>query len=148
MRYYYYTLRLYYICHTNACTSLKVSWTLINMNYEGCIDIVHSLPSDPTLTMDNVSHIMEKVEPNMKMLVWEDACGVGMEEEKMKEVCMSGKEDECAVIYVNYSPYASWNGLARSLYRHHQVAAVEEVRSYLPPRGESLLLHNIYVATI
>ena len=31
---------------------------------------------------------------------------------------------------------ASWEHLARSLYRHHQVAAVEEVRSYLPPKGE------------
>ena len=54
----------------------------------------------------------------------------------MEEVYISGKEDECADLYVNYNLYSSWERLARSLYRHHQVAAVEKVRSYLPPRGE------------
>ena len=91
---------------------------------------------DPTLTVENVSRIMEKIEPKMKTQVWENACDANMEREKMKEVCMSGKEDECANLYVNYNPYSSWERLARSLYRHHQMVAVEEVRSYLPPRGE------------
>ena len=79
---------------------------------------------------------MEKVEPKVKAQVWVDACGPPMEEDKMEELCMSGKEDECADLYVNYNPYSSWEYLARSLYRHDQVAAVEKVRSYLPPRGE------------
>jgi hypothetical protein len=97
-------------------------------------------PPDPTLTVDNVSHVMEKVEPKVKTQVWEDACTV-MEKDKMEELCMSGKQDECADLYVNYNPYSSWERLARSLYRHHQVAAVEEVRSYLPPRGEPGFTH-------
>ena len=80
---------------------------------------------------------MEKVEPKVKKQVWVDACGLAREREKMKELHISGKEDECADLYVNYNPHSSWEHLARSLYRHHQVAAVEEVRSYLPPRGES-----------
>ena len=99
-------------------------------------DIVHSPLSDPTLTVDNVTRVMEKVEPTVKAQVWKDACGDLMEREKMKELCTSGKEDECADLYVNYNPHSLWELLARSLYRHHQVAAVEEVRSYLPPRGE------------
>ena len=98
-------------------------------------------PPDPTLTVDNVSRIMEKVEPKVKKQVWEDACGARMEEDKMEEVCMSGKEDECADLYVNYNLYSSWEDLARSLYRHRQVAAVEEMRSYLPPRGEPCLMY-------
>ena len=99
-------------------------------------------PPDPTLTVDNVSRVMEKVlEPKVKMQVWKDACGAEMEEEKMEELCMSGKEDKCADLYVNYNPYSSWEYLARSLYRHHQVAAVEEMRSYLPPRGEPCFTH-------
>ena len=73
---------------------------------------------------------MEKIEPKVKVQVWEDA---GMGED---ELCMSGKDDECADLYVNCSPYSSWKRFARSLYRHKQVAAVDEVRSYLPPRGE------------
>ena len=98
-------------------------------------------PPDPTLTVDNVNRVMEKVEPKVKGQVWVDACAAEMERRKMEEVCMSGKEDECADLYVNYNPHSSWECLARSLYRHHQVAAVEEVRSYLPPRGEPCFIH-------
>ena len=86
--------------------------------------------------MDNVNRVMEKVELKVKAQVWKDACGAIMEEEKMEELCTSGKEDECADLYVNCNPYSSWELLARSLYCHHQVAAAEEVRSYLPPKGE------------
>ena len=93
-------------------------------------------PPDPTLTVDNVSRVMEKVEPKVKAQVWEDACGARMKVLKMKELCTSGKEDECADLYVNYNPHSSWDCLARSLYRHHQ-----EVRSYLPPRGEPGFTH-------
>ena len=94
-------------------------------------------PPDPTLTVDNVSRVMEKVEPTVKAQVWKNASYAPMEVKKMEELCISGKEDECADLYVNCNPHSSWEYLARSLYRHHQVAAVEEVRSYLPPRGES-----------
>jgi hypothetical protein len=98
-------------------------------------------PPDPTLTVDNVSHVMEKVEPKVKMQVWEDACYIIMRIAKMKELCMSGKEDEYADLYVNCDPHSSWEYIAKSLYRRHQVAAVEEVRSYLPPRGEPGFTH-------
>ena len=37
----------------------------------------------------------------------------------MKEMCTSGKEDECADLYVNYNLQSSWERLARSLYSHH-----------------------------
>ena len=100
-------------------------------------------PPDPTLTVDNVSHVMEKVEPTVKMQVWVGACHTTIEMEKMEEVYTSGKEDECTDLYVNCNPYSSWEHLARSLYRHHQVAAVEEVRSYLPPRGEPGFTVNV-----
>ena len=100
-------------------------------------------PPDPTLTVDNVNRVMEKVKPQVKAQVWEDACGATMERGKMKEMCMSGKEGECtADLYVNYNPYSSWEYIAKSLYRHHQVAAVEEARSYLPPRGEPGFTHS------
>ena len=101
-------------------------------------------PPDPTLTVDNVSHVMEKVEPKVKMEVWVDACDDLKEKKQMREVCLSEKEDECADLYVNCNPYSSWELLARSLYHYHQVTAVEEVRSYLPPRGEPCFTHNIF----
>ena len=94
------------------------------------------LPSpDPTLTVDNVSRIMENVELKLRMRIWESACATGMEKDKMNELCMFGKEDECANVYVYCNPFSSWELLAKSLYRRHQLAAVEEIRSYLPPRG-------------
>ena len=117
------------------CSLISFSMHLINVRSSS--DVVHLLPPDPTLTVNNVNHIMEKVEPKVKAQVWVDACGAQMEKDKMKELCTSGKEDECADLYVNFNPDSSWEYLARSLYRHHQVAAVEEVRSYLPPRGET-----------
>ena len=92
-------------------------------------------PPDPTLTVDNVSHVMEKVEPKVKRQVWVDACYY-LDGDTMRELCRSGKEDICAALYVNCISYSSWELLSRSLYGNHQVAAVEEVRSYLPPRGQ------------
>ena len=96
-------------------------------------------PPDPTLTVDNVSHIMKKVEPKVKTEVWAGAYTDILERMKMREMCRSRKEDECADLYVNCNPNSSWELLARSLYDHHQLAAVEEVRSYLPPRGQPCL---------
>ena len=92
-------------------------------------------PPDPTLIVDNVSRVMEKIEPKLKMQVWNDVLEHGWIQAVNKKE-FSFKEEECADIYVNCCHPASWDTLARSLYRHHQVAAVEEVRSYLPPRGQ------------
>ena len=128
------------------CSLISFSMHLINVRSSS--DVVHLLPPDPTLTVNNVNHIMEKVEPKVKAQVWVDARVAPMEQEKMKEVCRSGKEDECADLYVNYNPCSSWERLARSLYRHHQLAALEEVRSYLPPRGQPGFTHvtmNVHV---
>ena len=103
-------------------------------------------PPDPTLTVDNVSHVMEKVEPKVKEEVWVDTCDDLTGAVKMR--FRSGKEDECADLYVNCNPNSSWERLARSLYHHHQVAAVEEVKSYLPPRGEPYFTHNIFTTCV
>ena len=89
--------------------------------------------------MDNVSRIMEKVEPKERQPLLKEMVADFI----FDEIQSSGKhptasEVEAAAvdIYVNCYPYSSWEHLAGSLYHHHQVAAVEEVRSYLPPRGE------------
>ena len=101
-------------------------------------------PPDPTLVVDNISHIMNKVKPKLKMLVWNEVLQHEMIQTRSGEE-FSFKEEECADIYVNCYHFASWEHLAKSLYRHHQVAAVEEVRSYLPPRGQPHfgVLYNI-----
>ena len=44
----------------------------------------------------------------------------------------------CADYYVNCGVNSSWEHLARILYKEQETAAVEEVRSYLNPRGRLL----------
>ena len=92
-------------------------------------------PPDPTLTVDNVSHVMEKVKGELRPQIWEDlspTIGNMIKAEKYS----SEKDPTYADLYANCKSNSSWEDLARRLYRHQQVAAVEEVRSYLPPRGE------------
>ena len=98
-------------------------------------------PPDPTLTVDNVSRVMEKVEPKERQEILKEVVVV---DDIFDTIHSSGQystalevETAAVDIYVNCDPHSSWVYLARSLYHHHQVAAVEEVRSYLPPRGES-----------
>ena len=42
-------------------------------------------------------------------------------------------------VYVNCDPHSSWEDLAKKLYHHQEVTAVEEVKLYLAPRGEPCL---------
>ena len=56
----------------------------------------------------------------------------------IKSKCSTKRElmHTCADIYVNCRPDSSWERIARGLYRKEETAAVEEVRSYLNPRGK------------
>ena len=45
-----------------------------------------------------------------------------------------------ADIYVNCDPRSCWESVAYSLYQCNEMAAVEEVRPYLSPRGRFRLL--------
>ena len=126
--------------HKMLISYIKLDHTSYSINYG------IPPPPDPSLTVDNVNRIMEKVDPKVKTLVWMNACGALMERDKIKEMCTSRKEDECADLYVNLQP--SWEMLAQSLYYLDQVAAVEEVRSYLPPRGEPYYKCNLIIVQL
>jgi hypothetical protein len=115
-------------------------WDLLVAN-----GIFHSFPPDPTLTVDNVRRIMEKVDPKVKIQVWNDVSWITVDVERRVRPNMCWKEKECADLYVNCHLHSSWEHLAGSLYHHHQVAAIEEVRQYLPPRGESGCESSMYM---
>ena len=79
---------------------------------------------------------MEKVTDGRAKEVWwglidEDAL------EDISSKCSTERElvNTCVDIYVNCKPDSSWKGVARQLYREGETAAVQEVRSYLSPRG-------------
>ena len=96
---------------------------------------------DPTLTVDNVSLLVKKVELKQRQQVWEDVFVTSRVIDRIKRKSHNDLERETAYVdvYVNCHPSSSWEDLAVKLYRHQQVAAVEEVKSYLPPRGEPCL---------
>ena len=93
---------------------------------------------------------MEKVEPKERqpvlkeMIVFDSVFDAIQSSENYSTA--SEVEAAAVDIYVNCHPYSSWEGLAKSLYRHHQVAAVEEVRSHLPPRGQSHYGVSVYLS--
>ena len=103
------------------------------------------LPPDPTLTVDNVSRVVEKVEPKERQPLLKEMIIFVFNDIQSSGKYPTASEVEAAAIdiYVNCCPWASWDDLAGSLYRYHQVAAVEEVRSYLLPRGEPGLLWRV-----
>ena len=95
-------------------------------------------PPDPTLNMDNVSRVMNKVEPEKRDQVWENVLSNSRVYDAINRQYSPEEQESARVdIYVHSCSWSSWTELAKSLYRHHQVVAVEELRSYLPPRGES-----------
>ena len=98
-------------------------------------------PPDPTLTVDNISRVMEKVKGELRPWIWEDL-SLAIWRVIQGEGYSSEKDPTYADLYANCKSNSSWKHLAEILYRHHQVAAVEEVRSYLPPRGEPYFTHN------
>ena len=91
---------------------------------------------DPTLTVDNVIGVMEKVTDDGREKVWSRCLGRGLCAD-INSKCSSEKEllHTCSDIYINCHHDSSWEDLARRLYEEVEIAAVEEVQSYLNPRG-------------
>ena len=93
--------------------------------------------ADPTLNVDNVTRVMKKVEPEKRDEMWESVLLSSSVYDAINEqYSPEERELACVDIYVHSRLTSSWTDLAKLLYRHHQVVAVEELRSYLPPRGK------------
>ena len=91
---------------------------------------------DPSLTVETVLRVMEKVTNSSAEEVWRGFF-VSNTWNDIKSKCSTEREllHTCADIFVNCRPDSSWEDLARVLYCEEETAAVEEVRSYLNPRG-------------
>ena len=94
-------------------------------------------PPDPTWTTENVIGVMEnKVTDGGAMEVW----GRLIDDDLFEDInskCSTERElvHTCADIYINCDPDSNWEKVAHVLYSTQETAAVEEVRSYLSPRG-------------
>jgi hypothetical protein len=88
---------------------------------------------DPTLTVENVLVVMEKVTDGR---IWRRLIRSAILED-ISSKCSTERElvNTCADIYVNCKPESSWKEVSLALHREGETAAVEEVRSYLNPTG-------------
>jgi hypothetical protein len=91
---------------------------------------------DPTLTVENLLGVMEKVTDGRAEEIWRRLIHSTMLE-GVSSKCSTERKviNTCADVYVNCKLDSSWEGVALALHREEETAAVEEVRSYLNPRG-------------
>ena len=84
---------------------------------------------------------MEKVTDGRATKVWRELIDEDLLEhlwlEDINNKCSTERElvHTCADIFVNCYPHSRWKQVALGLYDTQETAAVEEVRSYLSPRG-------------
>ena len=105
-----------------------------------------SVPPDPTLTMENMNRVIAKVERKEREKVYRNVINTNARM-KIHQQYSTYSEKEVAYVdaYVNCDPSASWQRLVKFLYNFHHMAAVEGVKSYLPPRGESTCMYSVHV---
>ena len=106
-------------------------------NHHNVIDNVFS--PDPSLTVENMNRVMAKVEPKEREEVYERVLDYESLIKWIQEQYSTDSERDMAYVnaFINCDPSSSWHKLAKVLYEHHYVAAIEEMRSYLTPRGMS-----------
>ena len=104
--------------------------------------VVFLIYPDPSLTVEAVLGVMEKVtdgraEEVWRRLFWRNIILGDDLFEDISSKCSTKRElmHTCADIYVNCDPDSSWEWIACRLYHCEETAAVEEVQSYLNPRG-------------
>ena len=98
---------------------------------------------DPSLTVETILGVMEKVTDGMAKEIWRTLFlhNITLGDDLFEDIsskCSTERElmHTYADIYVNCHPDSSWDNLALVLYVCEETAAVEEVRSYLNPRGK------------
>ena len=101
--------------------------------------------ADPTLTVDNLVGVMEKVTSDKesrkevwkKVLEWEDnAPDSYVDEVYTKYTTEKEQTNILADVYINSRPDSSWHHLVETLYEEGEVAAAKEAKSFLEQNGE------------
>ena len=97
--------------------------------------------SDPTLTTNNVTEVMELVKDWDSLSLYSVLVPINRLTE-IQQRCSTKREivNECAAYYVQCRPQPSWTHLASYLYSVEEFAAVEKLKPFLPLRGKYLML--------
>ena len=110
------------MAHTVSCVPV---W------YVTIVNVI--LFTDASLTVDNVSKVMELVSSADKIMeVWEEL--------DIPETMISGTTKEetraCVDLYLNCRPYvASWMGITKVLYDRHEMTAARVAKLFYPQNG-------------
>jgi hypothetical protein len=94
---------------------------------------------EPTLTVENVVEVMEKVAVERRKKVWsgwEIAPGPQLEEIYQKYSTEEQRIHACADIYVNCRPDSSWTDLCHGLYVENEMTAARKAKIFIPQTGE------------
>ena len=102
-----------------------------------------SLFADPTLTVDNLVRVMEKVTSDKRRKVWEKVLEWGHDDpphsylDEVYTKCTTHKEKTHALadVYINIKPEFSWQHLLETLYHESELTAAKEAKSFLQQNG-------------
>ena len=94
--------------------------------------------ADVSLTVDNVTKVMEMVTADMIMEVWG---WLGVPESLVKMITgnlstTKEKTQACVDLYLNCYPESSWKAIASALYLHGEMAAAREAKSFHHQNGK------------
>ena len=98
-----------------------------------------SFHQDPTLTVENVVGVMEKVAVERRKEVWSHVSSIS--DSELEEVYQKYSTEEqriqlCADIYVNCRPDSSWTYLHQGLYWGKEMTAAKKAKTFIPQTGK------------
>ena len=105
-------------------------------NSVGIVLPVYSLtPSEPTLTVENVAGVMEKVAVERREEVWSELDIIP--DSQLEKKCSTEEQriHACADIYVNCHPDSSWTRLCQGLYWRNEMTAARKTKTFIPQTG-------------
>ena len=96
-------------------------------------------PPEPTLTVENVVGVMEKVAVERRKEVWSGEDIVPYPQ--LVEIYQKYSTEEqrihaCADIYANCYPHSSWTHLCRGLYGENEMTVAKKAKTFIPQTGE------------
>ena len=99
---------------------------------------MHTHP-EPTLTVENVTGVMESVAVERRKKVWSKwdiIPGPQLEEIYRKYSTEEQRIHACADVYVNCQLESSWTHLCQRLYSENEMTAARKAKTFIPQTGE------------
>jgi hypothetical protein len=109
------------------------------------ICVLHYSHPEPTLIVENVVGVMEKVAVERRKEVWSEGFmvsivpGPQLEEIYQKYSTEEQRIHACADIYVNCCLDSSWTHLHQRLYWENEVTAAKKAKTFIPQTGEGII---------